>query len=286
MIRNFCRDIYHELLKMSSQKKNYIAFAGYLLFVVLCSIAFVTSTDALSAMLGTVEMNRENAARYLDGFFFARMLLVPTFIILMPLVMAALGGDCIAGESQENSLKLYMTRPRSRTRLVLTKFVSIYISGLFYTLFFACAGLLVGLLCFGLAPVQILLVPGRVFGAMTAVMENSDALIRYFATALYFSFSLMTLGSIALFLSTIFNRMSSAAIAVLTFYFVSYVVASLPISVKLRPYLVSEIMNNAFLFWLTPFPTGKLCVNLATLAIYITAFLLASVISFNFKDIR
>jgi hypothetical protein len=45
-------------------------------------------------------------------------------------------------------------------------------------------------------------------------------------------------------------------------------------------------MNNAFLFWLTPFPPGKLCVNLATLAIYITAFLLAAVISFNFKDIR
>lgn len=138
MIRNFCRDIYHELLKMSSQKKNYIAFAGYLLFVVLCSIAFVTSTDALSAMLGTVEMNRENAARYLDGFFFARMLLVPTFIILMPLVMAALGGDCIAGESQENSLKLYMTRPRSRTRLVLTVCFHLHFRTLLHPLFRLC----------------------------------------------------------------------------------------------------------------------------------------------------
>ena len=280
------RDILFELLKMSTQKKNYITMGGYLLFFALCCVAFCTSTDSLSAMLGSFEMDRAAAAKYLDGFFFARILLVPTFIILMPLVMAALGGDCIAGESQEGSLKLYMTRPRSRTRLVLTKFISIYIAGFFYSCFFACTGLVAGLLIFGLAPVQVLLTPGSVFGATTSVMHNSEALIRYFATMLYFSFSLMTLGTIALFLSTIFNRMSSAAIAVLTFYFVSSVVASLPISGTLRPYLVSEIMNNAFLFWLNTFPVGKLCTNLATLAIYICAFLLASVVSFNCKDIR
>ena len=271
------RDILFELLKMSSQKKNYIT---------LCCIAFCTSTDSLSAMLGSFEMDRAAAEKYLDGFFFARILLVPTFIVLMPLVMAALGGDCIAGESQERSLMLYMTRSRSRTRLVLTKFCSIYIAGFFYSSLFACTGLLAGVLLFGLAPVQVLLMPGSVFGAVTSVMSNSEALLRYFGAALYFSFSLMTLGTIALFLSTIFNRMSTAAIAVLTLYFVSYVVASLPISGRLRPYLVSEIMNNAFLFWLDPIPPGKLCVNLASLAIYISSFLLASVISFNCKDIR
>jgi ABC-2 type transport system permease protein len=280
------RDVLFELLKMTTQKKNYITLGGYILFFTLCCVAFCTSTESLSAMIGSLEMDRTAAARYLDGFFFARILLVPTFIVLMPLVMAALGGDCIAGESQEGSLKLYMTRPRSRTRLVLTKFCAIYIAGFFYSCFFACTGLLAGLLIFGMAPVQVLLVPGSVFGSTTSVMHNSEALIRYFATALYFSFSLMTLGSIALFLSTIFNRMSSAAIAVLTLYFVSYVVASLPISGTLRPYLVSEIMNNAFLFWLDPVPMGKLCANLATLAIYICSFLLASVISFNCKDIR
>lgn len=280
------RDILFELLKMSSQKKNYITLGGYVLFFTLCCIAFCTSTDSLSAMLGSFEMDRAAAEKYLDGFFFARILLVPTFIVLMPLVMAALGGDCIAGESQEGSLMLYMTRSRSRTRLVLTKFCSIYIAGFFYSSLFACTGLLAGVLLFGLAPVQVLLMPGSVFGAVTSVMSNSEALLRYFGAALYFSFSLMTLGTIALFLSTIFNRMSTAAIAVLTLYFVSYVVASLPISGRVRPYLVSEIMNNAFLFWLDPIPPGKLCVNLASLAIYISSFLLASVISFNCKDIR
>ena len=280
------RGIWFELVKLSCQKKSYIPFAGYLLFIALCFIAFKNSTSSLAAMLGGFEVDRTQAAKYLDGFFFARILLGPTFIILMPIVMAALGGDCVAGEIQEGSLKLYMSRPRSRTRVILSKFAAIYGAGLVYSVIFSCFGLAFGYLCFGLAPVQVLLVPGQVFGSTVSVMSNSEALGRYFLTSVYFSFSLMTMGAMALFFSTFFNRMSSAAISVITIYFVSYVIVSLPSGEWLKPWLISEIMNNGFLFWLTPIPEGKLYVNLATLALYICSFLLASVVTFNCKDIR
>ena len=280
------RAIGYELLKMSSHKKSYIPVAGYILFLALCYIAFKNSTTSLAAMLGGFELDRNEAARYLDGFFFARILLVPTFIILMPIVMAALGGDCVAGEIQEGSLKLYMARPRSRTQVILSKFCAIYCAGLIYSALFSVTGLILGIGLFGIGKVQILLVPGQVFGATVAVMNNGEALLRYFLTAFYFSFSLMTLGSLALFFSTLFNRMSSAAIAVITVYFVSYVIVSLPFGEWLRPWLISEIANHAFLFWLTPIPMGKLIVNLSTLGLYISTFLTAAIITFNCKDIR
>ena len=155
MIREIC----YELLKMSSHKKSYIPIAGYILFLVLCYIAFKNSTHSLSAMLGGFEPDRASAAKYLDGFFFARILLVPTFIILMPIVMAALGGDCVAGEIQEGSLKLYMSRPRSRTQVILNKFFAIYAAGVVYSIIFSCTGLLLGLWLFGMGNIQILLLP-------------------------------------------------------------------------------------------------------------------------------
>lgn len=285
MIRVF-RDICYELFKLSNQKKNYIPLAGYLLFVLLCYVAFRASLPTLAEMLYGFDMNSSDAGKYLDGFFFARIVLVPTFIVLMPIVMAALGGDCIAGEIQEGSLKLYMSRPRSRVRVILVKFIAVYGAGILYSLFFSCAGLVIGILLFGLSPAQVLLMPGRVFGSTVTVMTNGEALIRYFSATLYFSFSLMTLGAMALFFSTIFNRMSSAAIAVLTLYFVSYVTAALPFAGIIRPWLISEIMNNAFLFWLSPVPLGKLCINVSILALYIFSFLIASVTRFNYKDIQ
>lgn len=280
------REIGYELLKMSSHKKSYIPLAGYILFFALCYVAFRNSTNSLAALLGGFELDRTAAAKYLDGFFFSRILLAPTFIILMPIVMATLGGDCVAGEIQEGSLKLYMSRSRSRTGVILCKFFAIYISGLFYSVVFSCVGFAAGYLLFGMAPVQVLLVPGQVFGSTVSVMSNSEAIVRYFITAVYFSFSLTTMGALALFFSTVFNRMSSAAISVITIYFVSYVLVSLPFGEWLRPWLISEIMNNAFLFWLPAVPPGKLCVNLATLGLYICTFLTAAIVTFNFKDIK
>ena len=130
------------------------------------------------------------------------------------------------------------------------------------------------------------LMPGQVFGSTVSIMSNGEALFRYVCASLYFSFSLMTLGTMALMFSAVFNRMSAAALAVITIYFVSYIAAALPFAGVLRPWLISEIMNNAFLFWLTPFPMEKLLLNLALLAMYICGFLVAAICIFNYKDIR
>jgi ABC-2 type transport system permease protein len=280
------RDTFFELFKMCHQKKNFIPLAGYFLFLFLCYIAYRTSTTMLTGILSALNPDRAEVTKYLDGFFFARIALVPTFIVLMPIVMATLGGDCIAGEIQEGSLKLYMARPRNRTQIILTKFSAIYASGFIYSLFFSITGFLIGMLLRGLSPVQVLLMPGQVFGSTLAIMTLQEAIFRYCCVTLYFSFSLMTLGTMALFFSTIFNRTSSGTLAVVTIYFVSYVAAALPFAGKIRPWLISEVMNNAFLFWMTPLPMGKLYSNLTVLAMYIAGFLLAAIVSFNYKDIR
>lgn len=283
---NLFRDTAYELYKMGSHKKNYIPIVGYIIFILLCYIAWRTSFKHIVARLTGFGMTQVEAVKYLDGFSFARIVLIPTFIVLMPIVMAALGGDCVAGEMQEGSLKLFMARPRSRTKVIVSKFLALYAAGLMYSIFFASASFLIGYCIYGLAPIQVMLVPATMFGSTLTIMTNLEALLRYLAITLYYSFSLMTLGSMALFFSVLFNRMSSAAIAVITLYFVSYVVASLPFAGALRPWLISEIMNNGFIFYLDPMPVGKLLSNLAVLGIYICSFFLISIIHFNCKDLR
>lgn len=280
------RPIWHELIKMVHQKKNFIPLAGYILFILLCYTACVTSRHVVIRIFVKFGMTSAEAGRYLDGLFFARLVLLPTFLVLMPIVMAALGGDCVAGEMQDGSLKLYLARPRSRTGIILRKFIAIYLAGFIYSVIFACGGIAAGIWLFDLAPVQLVLLPDRLFGSTIVVMSNGESLISYVCASLYFSFSLMTLGAMSLWLSTIFNRMSSAVVAVVTLYFISYVVGSMPLATAIKPWLISEIMNNAFVFYLDPIPWGRLIVNLASLALYISCFLLAAVINFNYKDIR
>ena len=283
MLRSLC----HELVKLRIQKKNYVMLGGHLLFLGLCYLAFRSAQGNFFRRFDkTMNFHVEDLTSYLDGLFFARIAMVPTFIVLMPIVVATLAGDCVAGEMQEGSLKLYVSRPRSRSRFILSKFFAVYLATLLYCLYFAALNIAIGVLVLNISPTQLVMLTDRVFGTDVVIMGVRGALLRYFAATVYFSFSLTALGAITLFLSTVFNRMSAATVTVISFYFVSYVIAALPFSESIRPYLLSEVMNNSFLLWLSPLPVNKLLVNLSTLSLYTVGFLLLATLMFNYKDLK
>ena len=283
MLRSLC----HELVKLRIQKKNYVMLGGHLLFLGLCYLAFRSAQGNFFRRFDkTMNFHVEDLTSYLDGLFFARIAMVPTFIVLMPIVVATLAGDCVAGEMQEGCLKLYVSRPRSRSRIILSKFFAVYLATLLYCLYFAVLNIAIGVLVLNISPTQLVMLTDRVFGTDVVIMGVRGALLRYFAATVYFSFSLTALGAITLFFSTVFNRMSAATVTVISFYFVSYVIAALPFSESIRPYLLSEVMNNSFLLWLSPLPVNKLLVNLSTLSLYTVGFLLLATLMFNYKDLK
>ena len=283
MLRSLC----HELVKLRIQKKNYVMLGGHLLFLGLCYLAFRSARGNFFRRFDkTMNFHVEDLTSYLDGLFFARIAMVPTFIVLMPIVVATLAGDCVAGEMQEGSLKLYVSRPRSRSRIILSKFFAVYLATLLYCLYFAALNIAIGVLVLNISPTQLVMLTDRVFGTDVVIMGVRGALLRYFAATVYFSFSLTALGAITLFFSTVFNRMSAATVTVISFYFVSYVIAALPFSESIRPYLLSEVMNNSFLLWLSPLPVNKLLVNLSTLSLYTVGFLLLATLMFTYKDLK
>ena len=283
MLRSLC----HELVKLRIQKKNYVMLGGHLLFLGLCYLAFRSAQGNFFRRFDkTMNFHVEDLTSYLDGLFFARIAMVPTFIVLMPIVVATLAGDCVAGEMQEGSLKLYVSRPRSRSRIILSKFFAVYLATLLYCLYFAVLNIAIGVLVLNISPTQLVMLTDRVFGTDVVIMGVRGALLRYFAATVYFSFSLTALGAITLFFSTVFNRMSAATVTVISVYFVSYVIAALPFSESIRPYLLSEVMNNSFLLWLSPLPVNKLLVNLSTLSLYTVGFLLLATLMFNYKDLK
>ncbi len=276
-----------ELVKFRVQKKNYVMLAGHLLFLLLCYFAFISTQSSFFRRFDkSMEFEPQNLASYLDGLFFARVAMVPTFIVLMPVVIATIAGDCVAGEMQDGSLKLYVSRPRSRAEIILSKFFAVYLVTLAYTVYFSLFNLGFAGVCRGFSPTQMVMLADRAVGTDVVIMPFAQALANYFLTTLYFSFSLMTLGSLALFFSTLFNRMTTATVTVITLHLVSYVIAALPFSEKLRPWLLSEIMNNGFLFWLSPVPWQKLGANITLLGLYIVVFLLLAILNFNYKDLK
>ncbi len=286
------RAIGYELLKLKSQKKNYVMLFGHLGFYILSFLAYRTNrsgTKFLEILKRTgFDMDYiQFITSCLDGPFFARMVMIPVFVALLPIAVATLAGDCIAGEVQDGSMKLFLARPRSRTWVVFAKFFAIYLVTFMYSVYFAVSTMLISIALLGFSPVQVIFMFGR-WGVDFTLMTPEMAFLRYGMMTVYFSFSLMALAAIAIFLSTWFNRMTTATIVAITVYFVSYIVAALPFAEPIKPFMISEIMGNgsAFMFWMTHIPLIKLIENLAVLGCYICGFLTLAVINFNCKDIK
>lgn len=279
------REIRFEIVKVLVQKKIYVAIVGHLFMLLLIYIAFQTRREGI--LPGHIRAMFEAVMQYLDGFFFARLALFPTFMIIMPIFVSTLAGDMVAGEMQDGSLKLYLARPRSRARLVLSKLAACYAVTLLCSVYFAVACLVIGVLVRGWpGATQLIYLPHRLeVGSNVVLMPWTMALLRYGGVILYYSFSLMALGSIVLFLSTIFNRMTTAAVAGITLYFVCYIVERLPFAERLAPYMLSHVMNFPDLY-LAVIPYGRLTVNLASLSLYIIFFTMLGMVVMNTKDIK
>ncbi|MFA6816587.1 MAG: ABC transporter permease subunit [Lentisphaeria bacterium] len=281
------REIWFEIIKFKSQKKNYVVIVGHIVFLALCYFAFKTSKlHFLDRALASNKFD-VNVFDYVDGLFFARAGLVPTFLVLMPIFICTLAGGVIAGEIEQGSLKLIASRPRSRTNIILAKIFAIYNFNLIFCIYFAVASVLIGIALYGYNPIQLVFLKQFNLGNDIALMSSPEALLRYFAFAFYCSFSLMALGSIALFFSTIFNKSTTATIAAITIYFVCFIVAQLPFATEIKPYLLSELMGKGFgVFWLPDIPWYLLAKNMGILALYICGFSSLSICHFNLRDIQ
>lgn len=281
------RAIGYELHKIFVHKRNYVMIGGHLLFMLLCYLGFTLTAESRlqRRVMSGSSFDLESFSSMLDGLFFARIALYPTYLALMPIAVCVLAGEIISGEMQEGSLRLYVARPRSRTQIVVSKLVAVYLANLLYCLYFFAVSLGIGLFFFGSHPTQLIMGSNQVIGNDFALMGWSQAFWRHLLVVLYFSVSLMALGSLAVFFSALFNRMTAASTAAITVYFVCYIFAALPLADVLKPYLLSEAMNNAFLLWLPQIAWGNLVSNLAVLGLYIAGFGSAAVIVFNSKDI-
>ncbi len=281
-------DIRNELIKMFFQKKNYVIIAGHLFMLALCYIGFRTSKmHFLQAGIDRrVGLPFNDIMSYVDALFFARIALVPTYFIIFPIFICTVAGDIIAGEIQEGNLKLYASRAVSRSRIILSKLAAIFTLSVIYSIYFAIINIVIGWIFFGAPGVQLIYMHDMHIETDLVIMPLSQALLCYACTMAYFAASVMALGCITLFLSTIFNRMTTATIAGITVYFVCYIVSTLPFCEDIRPYLLSTAMNGISIFWMERLPLGRLVDNLCLIGLYVSIFTGLSLASFTLKDIK
>ncbi|MCC6235451.1 MAG: ABC transporter permease subunit, partial [Verrucomicrobiales bacterium] len=152
----------NELWKLFGKKRTYIGF-GMLLAAQWLVVLVFRFSGARGGAVRALETNGYDAAGYLSGLTFAGIMLFPIAYILMPLYIALVGGDLVAKEAEDGTLRLILSRPISRVRLLGVKWLAGVLFCAVLVALLGVTGLLVSGLFFGKGGMFVF-VPGEIFG--------------------------------------------------------------------------------------------------------------------------
>lgn len=211
-----------------------------------------------------------------NGLFVALAALTVEMPMFLPLAVSMLSGDAIAGEANQGTLRYLLTVPVSRTRLVLVKYASLVVGGLWGLAVVVGAGLIVGLAIFGAGPATTL---------SGTQIEFGQALWRLLIATLYLGADLAALVAVGLFVSTLTEQPIAATIGLMIVNVTMWILTGISQLEWLHPYLlVHWTMSFADVFR-DPMWWGNLVQGLGVFGAYVLVFVALAWARLSGKDI-
>jgi ABC-2 type transport system permease protein len=164
----------------------------------------------------------------------AMALVLPVFL---PVSVAVLAGDAVAGEASTGTLRYLLIRPVGRTRLLVAKLIALITFVLFAIAAVLVTSFLTGLTLFGTEASTAVTLPADVTSLSGVTITPVGLLLRLAGTVAYIVVSMLGVASIALFLSTITESALGAAMGALAVLVTSQVLVTLDAAAAIRPYL-------------------------------------------------
>jgi ABC-2 type transport system permease protein len=211
-----------------------------------------------------------------NGLFVALAALTVELGLFLPIAIAAISADAIAGEANAGTLRYLLTVPVRRTRMLAVKYAGVVIFTFAATLLVAAVGTLVGLALFGGGPVTLLSGSQVGLGA---------ALVRLLGICAYLGVALSALGAVGLFVSTMTEQPIGATLATFMICVVSVVLDSIPQLAWLHPYLLTHWWTSFGDLLRDPVATGAITSGLVSAAAYIVVCWSAAWARFSDADV-
>ncbi len=232
-----------ELFKIFKRPRTYIAFGAVAAIVLLIQVALKFDGKSYVDLLlnnldNSFDITEDFKSKMLNGYLIC-FIILNTLLIQMPLLVALVAGDSIAGEANMGTLRLSLTRPVSRTQYMLVKFFASVIYTLALLIWMALLALAISLLLFGVNDMVILRSRGL------EVIESFDIWWRYVAAFGYAAVALTTVSALAFLLSVFAENSIGPIIATMSIVIVFTILSEMNIPIydtTVKPYLFTSHM--------------------------------------------
>jgi len=208
-------------------------------------------------------------------------MLFPIAYVLLPLYVTLIGGDLVAKEAEDGTLRMILSRPISRFRLLLVKWLA---GVIFSTMLVGMLGLIgVGFAsCFFPWGGLFVFIPGEMF----SVLDASNGLWHYAGAHVFLAVKATTVLSLAFMFSCFNMKPAAATILALSVTFVSFVLMQIPFFKDLQPWFFTYYLNIWQNLLIQPVPWWKVAQSFCVLVGFNLTFLIIGFTAFHVRDIK
>lgn len=276
----FYHHLKSELWKLFGKKRTYIGFGAFLLAQNAMLLTF-RFTHWQRQMERVLSGNGYLPTAYVSALTVALIMLIPQILLLMPLYAALVGGDLVAKEAEDGTLRMILSRPISRFRLLLVKWVA--------------GGIFAGTLALALGATALVFArfwfpwrgmfvfaPGLVFNVLTA----AEGFRLYCYSHLFLALNASVVLSLAFMFSCFNMKPAAATILSLSFLFINLVMEGIPFFEQYQEYFLPYHFRSWILVYAQPMPWDRISGSvLILMAFNLTTFLIG-VAAFQARDIK
>lgn len=284
-----------ELFKIFKRPRTYIPFVAIAAMVLIIQVGLkFDGKSYLELMMSSLSDSFYIPYNMVMNGYLVAFVILNTLLIQVPLLVALVAGDIIAGEANMGTLRLLVTRPVSRTKLMLVKFAASVIYTFLLLVWMAILALFLSMLLFGTNDMLI---------ARNNVMEQiqrADVFWRYIAAFGYATVALSTVAALAFLLSVFAENSIGPIVSTISIVIVLTILSEMRIPLydnTLKPWLfTSHMLAWKGFFYSQSNGEGAaipgtvenlpaIMRSLAILLAYITGFVTVAIWAFRKRDI-
>lgn len=274
--------IKQEVFKIFKRPRTYISFAIITAVAFIIELAMLSDGDTFIqfALAGVVEQF-DLQGNIINGYLVTYIIL-QSLIVNIPLLVALVAGDAIAGEASIGTLRLLLTKPISRAQLVWAKFIGSMIYTLLLLIWLAIVSLFLSLLLFGKGDMLNLK-----SDELVMLLQN-DIFWRYVYALAFAALAMMSVAALSIFLSVFADNAIGPIVSTMgvILFFTIITNLGLPSFEIVKPYLMTTHMIAWKGFFSNPVPYKAIVKSAIVLLIYTAIFLSLTIYLFNKKDIK
>ncbi|MDY0083798.1 MAG: ABC transporter permease subunit [Ignavibacteriaceae bacterium] len=270
-----------ELYKIFKKWRTYIGFIAIGVIVILIQIAFkFEGQETINYMTRNIRQSFVFVGNLLNGYLVS-YLIMNSLAIHIPFLIALVAGDLLAGEATAGTYRMIITRPVSRTQIIVSKFIA----GIIYTnlliLWLAVISLAAGLLIFGTGELLVL------NNQAIIIFERSDVLWRFFAAYGFASLGMSVVAGFAFLFSSLVENAIGPIISTMAIIIIFVILSALNIEFfqNIKPYLFTNYILSWKLFFDDPVDLSEVLKAVTVLLVHIVFLFSLTLFLFKRKDI-